>query len=107
MDLNVTSDEFVRSPSEAIVPNEWWISLSYLVRDVSCVLVVNFILEFCMAQAPCQVRGLVSSVLVSSAIIFRLLNVVLDRYIPSNWVFYVVRRATSLTFFVYTLSTCV
>ena len=98
--LNVKNGTFVRSESEVPPVGEWLILSSYLVRDVSLFIVCSITLEFCMAQAPCQVRGLVSTVILSVCGIFWVLQLFLHHLILIAWVFYIVCCATALVFFV-------
>ena len=56
-------------------------------------------MEFCMAQAPCQVRSLVSTVILSACGIFKILYILLHHYVRIELVFNVVRCATLFAFF--------
>ena len=69
-------------------------------REASVFIVGSIALEFCMAQTPCQVRGLVSTVILSVCVVFWLLFEALHDYIPIDRVFYIVRCLAVLVFFV-------
>ena len=99
-DSNVKNAAFVKGESEALPLSEWMMLSSNLVRYTSTVIVGSITVEFCMAQAPCQVRGLVSTVIISACGIFRVLYIVLYHYIRIEWVFYIVRCVSVLVFFV-------
>ena len=79
---------------------EWLMLLSHLVRDVTKVIVGSITLEFCMAQAPCQVRGLVCTVILSTAGIFVVLYAVLHKVIFIELVFCTARVVAQLVLFV-------
>ena len=49
-----------------------------------------------MAQAPCQIRGLVSTVFLLTCNIFGASYILLSRYIRARWIFYVVRCVVTL-----------
>ena len=85
---------------KSILPDEWLILSSYLVRDVSVMVVCSITFEFCMAQAPCQVRGLVCTVILSTGGIFFILYMVLCKVFLIEWLFDTVRCVAELVFFV-------
>ena len=78
-----------------------WLTLSSLfIRNVSACVVVSVTVEFCMAQAPCQVRGLVSTVFVFLCGIVRLVNLTFYHTIHVPWVLYTVRSVVLVVFIV-------
>ena len=93
---NGTNATFVNGESEAFPLTE----MSYLVRYPSIVIAGAITMEFCMAQAPCQVRGLVSAVFLLTSGIFVALYVLLHHYILIRWIFYSVRCVVTLVLFV-------
>ena len=72
---------------------------SYLVRDTSVIIVCSIAIEFYMAQTPCQMRGLVSTVFLSAGGINGSLYSALGQ-IRIEWVFYIARCVSLLVFFV-------
>ena len=97
---NDSNATFLNSENEVRSVGEWLMLLSHLVGEVSIVIVSSITLEFCMAQAPCQVRGLVCTVILSTAGIFFALYEVLRNVIVIEWVFYTVRSVAQIAFFV-------
>ena len=98
--FKVSDATVTKSQSEAPFLSEWFVLSSYLVRDVSKIIVCSVSLEFCMAQAPCQVRGLVTSVILSTGGIFSILYVDIQHYVRTQWVLYTVNCVASLAFLV-------
>ena len=66
---NVTSFN-VTAPHEDFVVTACFLVLTYLVFDLGKGIVFVIAVEFCMAQAPCHVRGLITSLLTTSCGIF-------------------------------------
>ena len=91
---------FTNNEDEVNSVGEWLMLSSYFVRDVSKVIVCSITLEFCMAQAPCLVRGLVCTVILSTAGIFIVQDMVLPNRIFIDWAFYTVRCVAELVLFV-------
>ena len=98
--LNLKNATVVENESDAPPLSEWLILSSALVRDASVIAVSSIFLEFCMAQTPCQVRGLVSTVIISVSIVFWVLYDTIHQYIPIDGVFSIVRCLAVLVFFV-------
>ena len=69
-----------------------------LIRNVTSAIIVSVTLEFCMAQAPCQVRGLVCIVFISSCAIFNFVNLFVYRTFPVPWILYTVRSLVLVVF---------
>ena len=90
----------VKSDSDVLPLSEWLVLSSHVVRDVSIVIVCSIVVEFCMAQTPCQVRSLVSTVIMSECVTFIGVYNVLDHYICIQWVLYMVRCVTVIVFFI-------
>ena len=98
--FKVRDATFTKSEGEAHSLTEWLILSSYLVRDASKVIACSVTLEFCMAQAPCQVRGLVTNVVMSSGGIFWIGYIGIEQCIRIKWVLYIVSCVVILAFLV-------
>ena len=81
---NVTSNTVTAPYEEFVIVFECFLSLTKLVFEFGKVIVALTTLEFCMAQAPCHVRGLISSFLMASCGFFAGLNSFLDDKIKYN-----------------------
>ena len=97
---NGSKSTFVNSEGEINSVGEWLMLSSYTVRDVSMVIVGSITMEFCMAQAPCQVRGLVCTAILSTIGVFIVLHMALRNVIVIDWVFYTGRCVAGLVLFV-------
>ena len=98
--FNAGDVTLTKSEREGFPLREILIMASYLVKDASAVTVGSISLEFCMAQAPCQVKGLITTVIFLTGGIFYFLYVGVDYYIYIKWVLHIVRCVVLLAFFV-------
>ena len=96
---NVKNATFANRESELPIIECLMLS-SYLVRDTSRVIVSSIAVDFFMAQTPCQIRGLVSTVILWAWGITGVLFVVLKQISTIQWVFYTARCVAVLVFFV-------
>ena len=97
-DPNGKNAAFVNRENELPI-NEWLMLLSYLVKNTGFFTAWSIAMDFFMAQTPCQMRGLISTVIIGACGIIRVLYVVLDQ-IRIQWVFYIARCVAALMFFI-------
>ena len=98
--FNLTDTTFAKTENEALSVSEWLILSSYLLRDASIVIVVSITVEFSMAQAPWQVRGLITTVALLACGLFWVVYVSVHHYIRAEWVRYIVHLGVLVAFFI-------